>query len=61
MVCRWHRQTLAEAGDDGITFLDLSKGPSYWADYIYNSFIKLRNNRSIYKLKSFLLINLVNN
>ena len=24
-----------------------------WADYIYNSFIKLRNNRSVYNVEKF--------
>ena len=37
----------------GVTFLDLSKGPSYWADYIYKLFIKLRNNRSAYNVEKF--------
>lgn len=42
-----------EVDAGGVTFLDLSKGPNYWADYIYNSFIKLRNNRSLYNVEKF--------
>lgn len=37
----------------GVTFLDLSRGPSYWADYIYKLFIKLRNDRSVYNVEKF--------
>ena len=46
-------QTLAEIDNGGVTFLDLSKGPSYWADYIYKLLIKLRNNRSAYNVEKF--------
>lgn len=44
-------QTPAEMDNGGVAFLDLSKGPNYWADYIYNLFIKLRYNRSVYNVK----------
>ena len=46
-------QTLAEIDNGVAIFLDLFKGPSYWADYIYNSFIKLINNRSVYSVEKF--------
>ena len=56
MVCRWCRQTLAEVDDGGVIFHDLSKGPSYWADYILIFLLNQEIIEAYIMLKSFLLI-----
>lgn len=44
-------QTLAEIDNGGVRFLELSKGPTYWADVIHNEFIKQGNCRRKYQIE----------
>ena len=37
----------------GVNFLDLSKGPDYWANEIYKKFLKQHNMRSFYDTSRF--------
>lgn len=37
----------------GVHFLDLSKGPAYWAQEIYNYFMKYKNQRTEYDVSKF--------
>ena len=37
----------------GVTFLGISKGPAYWAKYIYDAFLKQGNSRAIYNVEKF--------
>lgn len=37
----------------GVRFLELSKGPTYWADVIHNEFIKQSNCRRKYQIEKF--------
>ena len=37
----------------GVTFLDLSKGPEYWAKEIYGTFLKKHNSHTNYDINKF--------
>lgn len=42
-----------EVNCGGVKFLDLSKGPEYWAHEMYNMFLSIKNERSKYNLDKF--------